>query len=40
MEMWNGGSFAWKSMGDGALAVKNGDEREKKLRENVRRERK
>ena len=40
MEMLNGGSFVWKSMEDGALAVKNGDVREKKLRENVIRERK
>ena len=34
MEMWNGGSFAWRSMEDGGIFVRFGEREERKVREN------
>ena len=32
--MWNGGSFAWRSMEDGGIFVRFGEREERKVREN------
>ena len=34
MEMWNGGSFAWRSMEEEGICVRFGEREERKVREN------